>query len=646
MSMRNRQCWVWILLLVGTVHVDAARSTIARSRLLQNIFEHTKKKDASKQGASSKNFGSRGEIPMPSISPAPSTINQSKKSKKAKHSKGWFPTISPAPSSVYSSKVSKGGSVLMPVTQAPSLSQGDYSKKGFPSMNCEGGPSKKSKSKAATYPTLSPVYSLRATPVGTAPSSTSSVDSKKQSKLIKGCIGAGPKKIKGSKAECTSIPPSPTTSKVAKGKIAMPSSAPNTAAPTSQILPSTPTAKAPSTAPAVPTISTPVASPVFSQAPTSNAQAPVAPILQSPIFSTTAPTASAQAPSVAPILQSPIFSTTAPTAIEAPVASPVTNPPAPTANTEVPSVAPILQQPVFETTAPTAGLTPVASPVVTTSAPSTSMISVPPVTSPVVQPTVTTSAPTSGTASEAPQASPVASTPPQASETPAAGPTTITTPGPGGSSVDATPFSATYEGVTGSPSAEDCDAAAEITRTYLQTAFTDFFATNPFVSLDTFNVESFGCTANPARIAYQATAVFTNDSDPSALPVTIDLDSLLQVAFQQPMVTELTTELAALPAANPFASTSSVTYSTSAAAAQSREPTTVTALSQQGTSQQHVAIGFAASVCTFVFLAMAVLRRRMRGNKRQVVMGRNGSIVAMPYHSNLHESLCDAESVR
>lgn len=198
----------------------------------------------------------------------------------------------------------------------------------------------------------------------------------------------------------------------------------------------------------------------------------------------------------------------------------------------------------------------------------------------------------------------------------ASSPTAVVTSSPtttDGISVDATPFSATYNDVSADPSQEYCDAASDVTIAYLTTSFEDFFDANPFVDLQGVRIEAAGCAGAPPQVAYTATAVFAASSDPSAIPQTADLDTLLEVAFEPPMVAELMTLLAALPADNPFAATSSVTYGTAAeaaVAAQVRESAAASA--EGGVAQDQVTLGFAASLGALALVATALQRRRRR----------------------------------
>lgn len=129
--------------------------------------------------------------------------------------------------------------------------------------------------------------------------------------------------------------------------------------------------------------------------------------------------------------------------------------------------------------------------------------------------------------------------------------------------VSASAFQLTYE-FEGIPTAQDFATAEALTLTYLQTVFTDFFDLNVGVDMIEFIGFPLGEALSPARVGYQVTARFSQDSDP--VPSTFELDGVIQTAMQQPQVQDLLDELQALPPSNPFSQTSDIIYFSSTSA--------------------------------------------------------------------------------
>jgi len=129
-----------------------------------------------------------------------------------------------------------------------------------------------------------------------------------------------------------------------------------------------------------------------------------------------------------------------------------------------------------------------------------------------------------------------------------------------GTRVAATPFSATYA-ITGDPSEEDFNEAAELTTNYLDQVFTDTFGLSPFATLVQFAASPIGNTGtgDPASIGFEAVVVFSEDSN--EIPDQEEIDVLIANAFQPPAVDDLVASLSGT-APNVFSTTSEITYST------------------------------------------------------------------------------------
>jgi hypothetical protein len=162
--------------------------------------------------------------------------------------------------------------------------------------------------------------------------------------------------------------------------------------------------------------------------------------------------------------------------------------------------------------------------------------------------------------------------------------------------------------------------------------------------LTSFNITAFGCTYDPARIGYEATAVFAESSQEDALPLTQSLDTLIQVAYEEPLVTDLLAQLNTLPSDNPFSATTDVLYSTTGTV-QSNE-TADAAQATRSLSERNLEMSFVVSVCAFVFIATSLSALVVQKDRRVLMTRRQRrSVLDMPYHSNL-ASFSKSESVR
>lgn len=95
---------------------------------------------------------------------------------------------------------------------------------------------------------------------------------------------------------------------------------------------------------------------------------------------------------------------------------------------------------------------------------------------------------------------------------------------------------------------------------------TDYFSLNVDVVLASVacdaTLEAF---ADPAQIGYSFTATFDTSSPQLRQPTVSELDALVQIAFLPPSSNVLLEDLAALPADNPFSTTTAVSYQSAAA---------------------------------------------------------------------------------
>lgn len=132
-----------------------------------------------------------------------------------------------------------------------------------------------------------------------------------------------------------------------------------------------------------------------------------------------------------------------------------------------------------------------------------------------------------------------------------------------GNSVKSTPFSVTYTlDPVNNPSEASFNEVADLTLAYLQSYFESFFGDTPFSVLIKFFGSQVGNTGtgDPARIGFDVTAIFTDDSE--IVPSQSDIDVLIDTALSEPAVQALLDQLRALGVQNPFSNTVTVDYST------------------------------------------------------------------------------------
>jgi hypothetical protein len=100
--------------------------------------------------------------------------------------------------------------------------------------------------------------------------------------------------------------------------------------------------------------------------------------------------------------------------------------------------------------------------------------------------------------------------------------------------------------------------AASLTCAHLQTYFESFFNLTVDSELDTFKCNDIGSQADPLQIDYDVTATFKQAS--YMTPTQEEVDILVQTALLPPEVDKLRDSLRALPASNPFSTTSEIAY--------------------------------------------------------------------------------------
>jgi hypothetical protein len=121
-----------------------------------------------------------------------------------------------------------------------------------------------------------------------------------------------------------------------------------------------------------------------------------------------------------------------------------------------------------------------------------------------------------------------------------------------------TPFTVAYVlADAGTPTDEQFQAASDITSAYIDEYVTAFFDFSLDTDLDSVTSAVGDFTPDPIGIGYEVTMDFAETS--VFIPSKGELDNLMFSAFQEPAVQALLTLLSNLPD-NPFASTTSVTY--------------------------------------------------------------------------------------
>lgn len=104
--------------------------------------------------------------------------------------------------------------------------------------------------------------------------------------------------------------------------------------------------------------------------------------------------------------------------------------------------------------------------------------------------------------------------------------------------------------------AADFDVANLLTLNYLRNYLMMQFAPN--VTLTSFLGSPTNTDPSTNKASYNVTCVFANNA--TYVPTTADIDVLIMAAFAQPAVQDLLNALGALPASNPFSTTTQVTY--------------------------------------------------------------------------------------
>jgi hypothetical protein len=124
------------------------------------------------------------------------------------------------------------------------------------------------------------------------------------------------------------------------------------------------------------------------------------------------------------------------------------------------------------------------------------------------------------------------------------------------------PFQVTYDIVAMTAlSGQHIDEVVDVTFLYINTYLTNSFSSNKQVMYDSLVGSRTAHSTDFTEIQCMATAQFVNPSDETMLiPTTSDIDSLLQVAFNPPIVETLLIMLQNLPANNPYSKVSQVLY--------------------------------------------------------------------------------------
>lgn len=126
-----------------------------------------------------------------------------------------------------------------------------------------------------------------------------------------------------------------------------------------------------------------------------------------------------------------------------------------------------------------------------------------------------------------------------------------------GKHIPASPFSVVFM-VAAPVTAADFDAANVVTLNYLRNYLMMQFALN--IATTMTGVMGSPTSTDPSmhKASYNVTGVFADNS--AYFPTTADMDVLVMAAFEQPAVQGLLKALGALPASNPFSTTTQATY--------------------------------------------------------------------------------------
>lgn len=167
------------------------------------------------------------------------------------------------------------------------------------------------------------------------------------------------------------------------------------------------------------------------------------------------------------------------------------------------------------------------------------------------------------------------------------------------------PYTITYEGVTGTPTPEQFDAAAAITTMFV----TEYLRQT--LSFENSQLEQFPATVvftgtDPITISFEAEATFATDSQ--YVPTKDQLNLLIESAFVQPNVETLLLLLGTLPPDNPYSMATGATYAKT-------PPTTPEPVSPLSA----VIVGAVLGAATLGFIIGTIIsRRRGRPNRREL----------------------------
>ena len=186
--------------------------------------------------------------------------------------------------------------------------------------------------------------------------------------------------------------------------------------------------------------------------------------------------------------------------------------------------------------------------------------------------------------------------------------------------VQASPFLVAYN-ITGvEPDELEMVVASEVTLTHIEDFIVEQFSSTFDLSVESFDgiLTEFG--TNPVAIAYSAEVTF---SEGSLIPMTSDVDDLIQIAFLEPPVLDLLGDFQELPPPMPFRDTESVEYFL------------LSELRSGEHAESLVGIGLGAGVSAAFLVALYCFWMRWRSRRRTTsTLSKAGGIpFIMPSHS-------------
>jgi hypothetical protein len=162
--------------------------------------------------------------------------------------------------------------------------------------------------------------------------------------------------------------------------------------------------------------------------------------------------------------------------------------------------------------------------------------------------------------------------------------------------------------------------SGDMTMMYLQQFLVQQFSSTIGVDIINLDYTVLSTSEDPVSIDFDVEVLFSANSDP--IPTTAEIDTLVNLAFQEPSSSDLITALQLLPA--PFSTTETVSYSTLDVAPMNR--------SEELLSTRDIGFIVGSAIAAFVCFFGFACRRRLH-SYRQVPTEKSKIFPIMPSHS-------------